>query len=140
MAVRPGILVDLNIVLDVVQNRQPNYEDSAAVLDAVVRKKASGWIAAHSITTLFYLITRYHNRATAATVLAGLLQSFTVAAVDDAVIRTALSWGWKDFEDAVQMAAAQSADADYVVTRNPADFQNSPIPVIQPAALIPLLK
>jgi predicted nucleic acid-binding protein len=140
MAPKLGILVDLNVVLDVVQNRQPFYKDSAEILDAVVRKKVSGWLAAHSLTTLYYLIARYHNRAAAATSLAGLLQSFSVATVDDAVIRTALSWGWKDFEDAVQMAAAAAAKTDYIITRNPTDFQIGPIPAIQPAAFLPLLQ
>lgn len=140
MAVKPRILVDLNVVIDVVQIRQPFYKDSAAVLDAVVRKKAVGCLAAHSLTTLFYVIGRYHNRVAAATVLTSLLQSFTVATVDDAVIRMALSWGWTDFEDAVQMAAADTAKMDYLVTRNPSDFQSGPIPVIQPPALLTLLK
>jgi predicted nucleic acid-binding protein len=140
MAAKLRILVDLNVVVDVVQIRQPFYMNSAAVLDAVARKKAAGWLAAHSFTTLNYLISRYQNRAAAATALTTLLQSFSVAAVDDAVIRQALSWGWKDFEDAVQMAAASALNIDYLVTRNPTDFQNGPIPAIQPAAFLPLLK
>ncbi|MFZ0548825.1 MAG: PIN domain-containing protein [Candidatus Promineifilaceae bacterium] len=140
MAAKPHILVDLNVIIDVVQIRQPFYKDSAALLDAVVRKKADGWLAAHSLTTLFYIIGRYHNRAAAATILTTLLQSFTVAPVDDAVIRKALSWGWTDFEDAVQMAAADAVKTDYLITRNLADFQSGPIPVIQPTTFLALLK
>lgn len=140
MAAKPRILVDLNVVIDVIQNRQPFYKDSAGVLDAVVRKKAAGWLAAHSLTTLFYVIGRYHNRVAAATALTTLLQSFTVAAVDDAIIRQALSWGWADFEDAVQMAAAAGAKVDYVVTRNPGDFVGGPVAVVQPGAFLGLVK
>ncbi len=140
MAAKPRILVDLNIILDVLQHRQPFYQDSALIVDAVADKKVSGWLAAHSLTTLYYIIGRYHDRTAAATSLATLLQSFTVATVDDAVIRTALSWNWKDFEDAVQMAAAAAEKIDYLITRNPKDFQNGPIPAIQPAAFLPLLK
>jgi hypothetical protein len=47
---------------------------------------------------------------------------------------------WKDFEDAGQMAAAVHANVNYLVTRNPRDFQDELIPVIQPAALLALLK
>lgn len=112
---------------------------SVRVLDAVVRKKASCWLAAHTLTTLFYIIERYQNRRTAATSLSNLLQSFTVATVDDAVIRTALSWNWHDFEDAVQMAAAAAEKMDFVITRNPKDFQRGPVPAIQPAAFLPLI-
>lgn len=139
MANSVSILVDLNVVIDVIQYRQPFYEDSAGVIDAVVRQQVSGRLAAHSVTTLFYVISRLRSRETAVTALTGLLDAFTVATVDDAVVRTALSWGWQDFEDAVQMAAAVEADVNYIVTRNPQDFQNGPIPVLQPPAFLATL-
>ena len=139
MAAKPIILVDLNIILDVVQHRQPFYEESARVLDAVVRGEAVGRVAAHSITTLFYVINRVRNRETAVATLTSLLDIFTVAPVDDPTIRKALAWGWNDFEDAVQMAAAANIGADYLITRNPRDFQAGIIPVVQPAAFLTLL-
>ena len=140
MAAKPIILVDLNVILDVVQHRQPFYEESARVLDAVVRGEAVGWVAAHSITTLFYVINRVRNRETAVATLTSLLDIFIIAPVDDAIIRKALAWGWADFEDAVQMAAAVHIGANYLVTRNPRDFQTGIIPVIQPAAFLTLLQ
>ena len=139
MVAKPIILVDLNVILDVVQHRQPFYEESARVLDAVVREEAVGWVAAHSITTLFYVINRIRNRETAVATLTSLLDIFTVAPVDDPTIRKALAWGWNDFEDAVQMAAAANIGADYLITRNPRDFQAGTIPVVQPAAFLTLL-
>ncbi|MEX0731183.1 MAG: hypothetical protein WD057_10350 [Aquisalimonadaceae bacterium] len=36
------ILVNINVVLDVVQRREPHYRASAAVLDQVLRKKVEG--------------------------------------------------------------------------------------------------
>jgi predicted nucleic acid-binding protein len=139
MANKRSILVDLNVIVDVVQRRQPFYEESARVIDAVVRGQATGLLAAHSITTLFYVINRLRNRETAVTAITSLLEVFTVATVDDQVIRKALSWGWSDFEDAVQMAAATNAGADYLITRNPRDFQSGIVPVVQPAAFLTLL-
>jgi hypothetical protein len=37
-----------------------------------------------------------------------------------------------DFEDALQAAAAISGNAEYIVTRNTADYRHSPIPAITP--------
>ena len=34
---------------------------------------------------------------------------------------------WKDFEDAVQSATAESVHADYIVTRNLKDFMKSKV-------------
>ena len=139
MADKLNMLVDLNVILDVLQNRQPFYDEAASVLDAVVRQEVTGLLAAHSMTTLYYVLNRLRNREAAVAAIAGLLDAFTIAAVDDAVIRKAFSWGWTDFEDAVQMAAAANAGADYLITRNPRDFQEGIVPVVQPSALPALL-
>ncbi len=139
MAGKLKVLVDLNVVLDVVQQRQPFYVDSANVVDAAARQEVDGLLAAHSLTTLFYLLSRWQNRATAVTALTSLLDAFTIAPVNDAVIRKALAWGWSDFEDAVQMAAALNEQADYLVTRNGQDFETQPVSVITPSGLMALL-
>ena len=139
MADRLCILVDLNIVLDVIQNRQPFYEESARVLDVVARGEAKGLLAAHSITNLYYVINQARNRQTATAAIDNLLAAFIIAAVDDAVIRKAFSWGWSDFEDAVQMAAALQGDANYLITRKTRDFQDGFVPVVQPGAFLALL-
>lgn len=139
MASKIRVLVDLNVIIDVLQNRQPFYKDSAGLLDAVARQEVVGWLAAHSVTTLFYIISRARNREAAVQSVTGLLESFTIAKVDDGVIRKALSLGWRDFEDAVQMASADAEGVDYLITRNITDFQTGPIPAIQPAAFLALL-
>ena len=74
------------------------------------------------------------------TTLTELLAVLSVVAVDDTVICKAISWGWADFEDAVQMATASEADADYLVTQNTCDFHDGLLPVIEPAAFLALLK
>ena len=100
----------------------------------------TGLLAAHSITTLFYVLNWLRNRETAVAAITDLLDVFTIATVDDAVIRKALSWGWPDLEGAVQMAAAVHAGVDYLITRNPRDFQEGVIQVVQPGALLALLR
>ena len=101
-ASRPILLLDLNVVLDVLQKREPHYEGSARVWAAVEDGRAKGFMAAHSVTTLFYLLARYLNRNLATAAIRDVVEVFSVAQVDEAVIRHALSYGWKDFEDAVQ--------------------------------------
>jgi predicted nucleic acid-binding protein len=133
------VLVDLNVVLDVIQARRPFYEESAQVLDSIARQEVTGLLAAHTLTTLFYVLTRLQNRETAAVAVGSLLNTFTVASVDDTVIRQALAWGWVDFEDAVQMASALHAGADYLITRNPRDFKDGIVPIVLPGALPALL-
>jgi len=79
------------------------------------------------------------KRETAVSAITNLLDVFTVSTIDDQVIRKAMSWGWSDFEDAVQMAAAAQIGVDYLITRNPRDFKGGVVPVVQPAAFLTLL-
>lgn len=47
-------------------------------------------------------------------------------------IRAALTMRMRDFEDAVQVAAALSARAQFVITRNTTHFRGSLIPALTP--------
>ncbi|MBM3143709.1 MAG: PIN domain-containing protein [Chloroflexi bacterium] len=134
------VLVDVNIVLDVLAERQPHYEASARVWAAVESGVADGLLAAHTLTTLFYLLSKHSSRTQATQSLHDLLNVFSVAQVDEGVIRQALALGWVDFEDAAQMAAASSSGADYLITRNPKDFEDGLLPVLQPGDLLALLR
>lgn len=132
-------LIDLNVILDVLQRREPFHARSAEVLALTETGQVEGWVAAHSLTTLFYIMARYHTPEQARVALTDLLAILTVAPVDQNVIRQALGLPYPDFEDAVQMMAAVGCGAEYVITRNPRDFRAGPLPVLQPAELLALL-
>jgi len=133
------VLFDLNIVLDVLQEREPFYETSAQLLAYAETRKIYGYIAPHSVTTLFYLIEKDQSSAHAKVAITSLLQVLEVATVDQSTIEQALSLPYQDFEDAVQMMAAVQCKAEYLVTRNVRDFQPAPLSVIQPSELIALI-
>lgn len=124
------ILVDLNLVLDVLLDRQPHAEAAAALWASVEASEADGMIAAHCVTTLHYLATRSGGRAFADECVAGVLTVFGVAPVDDAVLQQALGMGWPDFEDAVCAAAGVAAGCHAVATRDPTGFKRAALPVM----------
>ncbi len=136
---RLRVLVDANVVLDVLARRQPHYTASAQVWAAIEAGHADGLLAAHTVTTLHYLLERHTDHGRAISALTDVMRVFEIAPVDGRVLLSALALGGRDFEDAVQMAAAASAGATHVLTRNPADFRNSPVAVLQPAELAALL-
>ena len=59
--------------------------------------------------------------------------------MNDVVLRDALVMGGKDFEDDVQIAAAQGAGLDGVLTRDPTGFASAVIAVWDPQAFAKLL-
>jgi predicted nucleic acid-binding protein len=94
------LLLDLNIVLDVVLDRAESAS-AARLWAALERGKGRGYIPAHGVTTIFYLVSRAQGAAFARRATDGILRTFAVAAVDEKVLKRALSLGWPDFEDAV---------------------------------------
>lgn len=134
------VLIDLNVILDTVQRREPFYASSAQVLAAAETGQVEGWVAAHSLTTLFYLYARAESTDRARVVLTELLRFLRVAGIDPSTIASALGLPYRDFEDAVQMMAAVEAGARYLVTRDIADYQAGPLPAIQPAEFLALMQ
>lgn len=139
MAAKIKAFFDLNIILDVLQNREPFYEASAQLLAYAETGKIQGFIAPHSLTTLFYLIAKDQSAAKARATITNLLQFISAAKIDQSTIEQAMSLSYRDFEDAVQMISALQCKADYFVTRNPKDFQPPMLTVIQPSELIALI-
>ena len=133
------VLFDLNIILDVLQERTQFYEFSARVLAYAETGSIQGWVSAHSVTTLFYLIAKDKSPEQARVAITGLLQFLKVAPIDQHTIEQALNLPYRDFEDAVQMIAALQIQADYLLTRNVRDYLPAPLAVIQPAELLALL-
>lgn len=132
MVSKPSVLIDLNILLDVLQKREPFFEASAGLLAAVETGQIDGYVAAHSITTLFYLIQKGNSAADARATLTNLLQFLKIIPVDQNTIEQALNLNFRDFEDAVQMISAIQNKLDCIITRNVKDYQPALLPVMQP--------
>lgn len=139
MAEGPRVLLDVNVVLGVLQRREPFFEDSASVMAAVESGRCEGLLAAHSVTTLFYLMTKHASAAVARVRVVELLRLLTVAPVDQGVLEDALALPYADLEDGVQMAAADRAGADYLVTRDRGGYAPGPLPTLTPGELLALV-
>lgn len=134
------LLFDLNVVLDVLFERAPHVTEAAALWRAAKDGTVLGLLPAHGFTTVHYLVRHEKGADFARQALADLLNVFHVAAVDETVIRRAASLNWTDFEDAVVVAAAEAASCEVIVSRNPAHFLKSPVPVLAPKSALGLLK
>lgn len=126
------LLLDINVVLDILLDRQPHAAGSGAVWAKIEKGEAKGFLPAHGVTTIHYLIERDRGRQVARQALEGIVQVLEVAPVDGAVIRAALTLSWPDFEDAVCAVAAQASGCEAIVTRDPDGFPNSPVAAITP--------
>ena len=129
-------MFDLNVLLDVLQFRTPWVKASGELCARAVRGELEGFVAPHTLTTLFYVLDRHADRATAEKDVDWLLRSFALAPADRSVLLRARALPLPDFEDAVVAAAAETARCDVVLTRNLPDFAGSPVPAVAPEELL----
>lgn len=129
-------LVDADVVLDVLADREPWVEHSARVLELAERGAAEAFVAAHTVTTLHYLIRKHRDDATARRQVRLLLRLLGVVPVDEDRLLQALDLPVDDFEDAVQAACAEKRKVDVLVTRNVDDFAALDIDVLSPVELL----
>ena len=126
------MLIDNNVLLDFTLNRPPNPQAARDLIHRIEATSTTAFVAWHSIATFYYIVERDLDRATAFASIVHLTGFLTVAPVGNESLQYALTLPMGDFEDAMQVAAAQAADVERIVTRNTRDFSSSPIPAITP--------
>ena len=118
----PRYLLDVNVVLDYLQQRQPWYLDAKALFLAERQEKVDLYIAANSVATLHYLIRKHDTKKKALAKIQVLLQRLRLADVGAGAIVRALNLDLEDLEDGIQAGAALEAGIPVLVTRDPRDF------------------
>lgn len=126
------LLFDTNIILDVLQRREPHFKTSGEMLNLIESGKYRGFLSATTITDVYYLIKKGNRRSVVIELMNDLLQLFEVAGVDRAIIFAALQSDMNDFEDAIQSETALINRIDFIITRNSKDFIKSKIPALTP--------
>ena len=129
-----------NVVLDVLLDRKPHAQHGIALWASIESGRVNGFLSAHSITAIHYLLRRELGEARARKVVASLLTVFGIAPVDGKVLAEALTSPSNDFEDAVTAAAARHAQCGFLVTRDPRGFKGSAVRVMAPEAVNALLR
>lgn len=134
------ILLDTNVVLDVLLDREPHVRASSAILAAVEAGLLTGLLGATSVTTIHYLASKAVGSRRARRHTETLLSLCEIAPVNADVLRDALGQGFKDYEDAVLHEAARAANAMGIVTRDRGGFSRASLPIYSPEELLASLR
>jgi predicted nucleic acid-binding protein len=128
------VLLDTNVLLDVVEKREPFFSDSFEVFMKSARREIEAVIGAGSVTDIYYIARRNcKNAGQALGYIIDMLKVVTPVDTKAADLQEAIKLDFADFEDAVVAATAARENADFIVTRNAGDFTKSPVPAISPA-------
>lgn len=127
------VLVDTNIIIDALANREPYADNAKKILEKCAAREVTGILAAHSIPNMFYILRKNFSQDERRFLLKNLCNIFKISDLNVKKILAALeNEKFVDFEDCLQEECAVESMADYIVTRNPADFANSRVKVILP--------
>ena len=121
------LLIDTNIVLDVLQNREQFVKEASLIWKLCETGQIKGYISSLSYVNMMYIMRKQLTPEQIEAVFRKLHLIFEFADLESSVLEKAVSMKWKDFEDAVQSATAEAIHADYIVTRNIKDFAQSKI-------------
>ena len=128
------VLIDTNVILDILQKREPFFTDSYRALRRALENDAECLISASAATDIFYVLRKSLGSAQQAKEhIDQLAQVVNFADVQGMDIHTALMRAMPDFEDAVVDAVAERSGVSYILTRNIRDFTGSVVPAILPA-------
>jgi predicted nucleic acid-binding protein len=127
------VLLDTNVVLDILLNREPWVTDAKALWQANDNGRMIGYITATTMTDIFYVARRLASLEVAYQAVRVCLELLEVCAVDRQSLEYALALPGKDFEDNLQVACVHLFHLEAIVTRNIKDFAGAPVPVLTPA-------
>lgn len=135
------VLLDTNVIVDVLQQREPWRQDGENIFIAAAMKQITACVSAKQIADIHYMAKKLFKGQPHADNLAkqvvGKLMTF-MELVDTCAVdcQTAMGINNNDFEDALLMACAERESMDYIVTRNTAHFNGSSVPVVTPADFV----
>ncbi len=125
------VLIDTNIMLDYILERDPYTVYSNKIFELCISDKLECVVAAHSITNAYFILRKFMTSEERRTALLDICEIVSVAGVDESKIIGALSRNeFSDFEDCVQDECAAACGADFIITRNEKDFAESKVKAI----------
>ena len=134
------LLVDTNVYLEHILDRE-KYEVARNFFKTALFRKNQLVITSMSLRDIEYLYQKKcHDRELTRKMLSGIYSTVykVIPTTADAAIESIYN-DVKDYEDSLQIVAAEESMCDAIVTFNKKDFEQSKVPVFTPEEMIGLL-
>ena len=130
------VLIDGNIILDVLQNRETHVEASSKVWKLCETDLVDGYVSALTFANLVYVMRKELTPEKVNEVLKKLVLIFHFTELGVSDMHKAADMMWNDYEDAVQAATAERIRATAIITRNIKDYRRSTVPAFTPTEFL----
>lgn len=133
----PKVFLDTNILLDYILFRGNEAPSIEYMFDSSLDLNLRLYIAAHSLTNIFYVLRKEFPLAEQNQVVRFLCSLCTVQPISAENIEKAIASGYSsDLEDALQIQCAVESNCDYFITRDNELFDKCPIKTLLPHELV----
>ena len=129
-------LIDTNVILDALCNRQGFACDAVKIFKFCEVNKIEGYISAISVPNIVYILRKELDAEKTRDILEKLSLIFKIADLKADDLKKAANLMFNDYEDALQSVCASRIKASFIITRNIKDFTNSKVAAIKPAELL----
>lgn len=135
---RPKVLFDINVVLDVLMNREPHIRYAGPCLELALKRLIDGYFSTSTVDTLAFLLKKQNSAMQIHQTLEELFRFLELCTVNNAVIQRALTRKWSDIEDAILYETAVQNNCEILLTRNIRDFKvaDDRVEVLHPEVFI----
>jgi len=114
-----AVLIDTDILIDFLIDRGPFTKIAKEIIKKSQEKKINVFLAAHSVTNIFYILRKIYSVSERKQCLIDLCKAISIVEIGHKVIFNALANNdFDDIEDCLQAECAITVHADYIVTRN----------------------
>lgn len=130
------LLIDANVLLDVLQNREPHVKDSSVIWKLCETEQVKDYVSALTFANMVYIMRKELEPEKIEAILKALSLIFDFADLKGIDLSKAAELKWSDFEDTLQSVTAERLGVDYIITRNVKDFAKSKVLAFTPTELI----
>ena len=124
------LFIDTNIVLDLLQYREPWVQDTLVLFQMAKDKEVELIVTDLTFVNVVYIAGKNYDKKKLHETLVGLKKLVIVVPIGDACIEQALNGDFVDFEDTVQYFAAKREKVDLIISRDVKGLKMSDIPVM----------
>ena len=130
------VLLDTDVVLDFLLKRRLFFPDADKIFVRLQNMDFEGFVSSITPINAFYTCRKENGKNVAFDAVRELLKVVEICPAGKSDLLNALSFGFSDYEDAVQRASAIAANLNAIITRNTKDYTTSPVPVHTPAEFL----
>jgi hypothetical protein len=111
------VLLDDDILLDILLERDPFVEDSSKIWELIEAKQVEGYVTLTTLNKIFDVGRDNGGFEIAWEAISEIRSVMEVCIIDDRILEIAHSYHLKDFEQSIQLACAKFFKLDYILTR-----------------------